>query len=332
MRCTQNPTMGEEWRRGWHPEHIPAKSTEDRFLVVGAGPAGLEAAMQLGKRGYDVVLADARAELGGRVALECRLPGLASWGRVRDHRAWQIGQMGNVAVYGESRLDASQVLEMGCSMVAVATGASWRRDGVGRGQYAPVPGHDGGNVFTPDDVMAGVPIRGPVVVYDTDHYYMGGVVAEALRARGLDVALATPAAIASAWTEINLEQSRIQSRLIALGVEIVPLKRLEAIDGSGVELACIYGGPSRYMRMVSVVLVTTLVPEDELYRELRAREAEWPVAGVRRVTRTGDCYGPNTIAQAVWSGHCYARTLGEAEDARDEVPFRRELVELSADF
>ena len=44
MRCTQNPSVGEEWRRDWHPERIPAKGSDDSVLVVGAGPAGLEAA------------------------------------------------------------------------------------------------------------------------------------------------------------------------------------------------------------------------------------------------------------------------------------------------
>src|SRR3990170_2818082 len=49
IRCTQNPTMGEEWRRGWHPERIARKKSDDRVLVVGAGPAGLEAARALGQ-------------------------------------------------------------------------------------------------------------------------------------------------------------------------------------------------------------------------------------------------------------------------------------------
>ena len=59
IRCTQNPTMGEEWRRGWHPERITAPGSDDRVLVVGAGPAGLECARALGQRGYGVTLADA---------------------------------------------------------------------------------------------------------------------------------------------------------------------------------------------------------------------------------------------------------------------------------
>jgi dimethylamine/trimethylamine dehydrogenase len=70
IRCTQNPTMGEEWRRGWHPENIPPAEGDGKILVVGAGPAGLEAARALGQRGYQVTLADARRELGGRVSRE----------------------------------------------------------------------------------------------------------------------------------------------------------------------------------------------------------------------------------------------------------------------
>ena len=108
LRCTQNPTMGEEWRRGWHPEVIPAKASDDRILVVGAGPAGLECARAAGQRGYAVTLAEAGRELGGRVSLESRLPGLATWARVRDYRLGRLAALPNVEIYRESRLDADQ--------------------------------------------------------------------------------------------------------------------------------------------------------------------------------------------------------------------------------
>ena len=185
IRCTQNPTMGEEWRRGWHPEFIRPKESEKPVLIVGAGPAGLEAAQALGKRGYDVTLAEQGRELGGRVARECRLPGLAAWGRVRDYRAEQLRKLPNVALYLESQLDAETVLEFGCPRVVIATGARWRSDGVGHHWTAPLPIEDGSQVLTPDDLMEGrLPEGTRVVVWDDDHYYMGGVLAELLADKG----------------------------------------------------------------------------------------------------------------------------------------------------
>jgi dimethylamine/trimethylamine dehydrogenase len=89
LRCTQNPTMGEEWRRGWHPERIAAKKSDGAVLVIGAGPAGLEAALAAARRGYEVHLAEATSTLGGRVTREAALPGLSEWARVRD---WRVGQ------------------------------------------------------------------------------------------------------------------------------------------------------------------------------------------------------------------------------------------------
>ena len=82
IRCTQNPTMGEEWRRGWHRDRIEKAGSDDSVLVVGAGPAGLEASLALSKRGYDVILSDSREELGGRIVRESALTPLSEWRRV----------------------------------------------------------------------------------------------------------------------------------------------------------------------------------------------------------------------------------------------------------
>lgn len=150
MRCTQNPTVLEEWRRDWHPEKIATKKSDDKLLIVGGGPAGLECALAAGRRGYEVTLAEAGSEPGGRVTLESAMPGLSAWARVRDYRVYQLQQMPNVEIYLESELNAEQVLELSFERVAIATGASWHRDGFGRHHTTPIPGADGANVFTPD--------------------------------------------------------------------------------------------------------------------------------------------------------------------------------------
>lgn len=119
---------------------MQAKGDSDSVLIVGAGPAGLEAARALGLRGYQVAIAEAGAELGGRVARECRLPGLSAWARVRDYRQYQLSQMANVDIYFERRLSADEILAFGFQNIAIATGSTWRRDGVARACRADADG------------------------------------------------------------------------------------------------------------------------------------------------------------------------------------------------
>src|SRR5690606_9857129 len=132
IRCTQNPTMGEEWRRGWHPERVPPATATEPVLIVGSGPAGLEAAVTLGRRGFPVLLAETSRELGGRAGREATLPGLAEWGRVRDWRVQQLASLAQVEVFRESPMSAADVRATDVKHVVIATGSAWRADGRGR--------------------------------------------------------------------------------------------------------------------------------------------------------------------------------------------------------
>jgi len=317
LRCTQNPTMGEEWRSGWHPEIIAPKTSDDSVLIVGAGPAGLECARALGQRGYSVHLAEATTELGGRVIHESKLPGLNEWIRVRDHRVGQIERMANVTVYRDSRLTAGDVQEFGAAHVVVATGARWRKDGIGRTHLRAIPGSAGANVFTPEDVFSGTSIPSPVIVFDDDHAYMGGVIAEELRRRGLTVTLVTPAGTVSAWTEAGQEQSFIQARVLEAGIEVIVGHSLAAVGDAAMELACAYTDRRRTVPARAAVMVTSRLPDTTLYDALVAE-------GVTSMTRIGDCLNPGLIAAAVQSGHRYAREL-DAAPAGD-LPFRVESI------
>jgi dimethylamine/trimethylamine dehydrogenase len=323
IRCTQNPSMGEEWRRGWHPERIRPRGSDAKVLVVGGGPAGLEAAMMLGRRGYDVVLAEASRELGGRVVDEALLPGLAAWIRVADYRRAQLDRLPNVEPARESAVTADEVLEYGFEHVAVATGARWRADGVGRWHTRPLD-LEQAEVLTPDDVFAGVrPTGEHVLLFDDDHYYLGGAIAELLAGEGFAVTLATPAARVSEWTVNTMEQARIHRRLLEAGVELAPGKALTAPG----RLTCVYTEREQEVQCDSLVLVTGRLPSDALAEQLRERRADWDGAGVRSVQAIGDAFAPGTIASAVWDGRRYAEEL-DGEPADDAVPFKREVVAL----
>jgi len=331
IRCTQNPSMGEEWRRGWHPERIRPRASGARSLVVGGGPAGLEAAMMLGRRGYEVVLADGGQDLGGRVTREAKLPGLSAWGRVRDYRVYQIERMACVATYLASPLSADDVLAAGCSHVAVATGSAWRRDGVGRLHTRSVPFDPALPILTPDDLMAGVrPPGREVVVFDDDHYYMASVLAELLAAQGFRVRYVTMASRVADWTTHTMEQNRIQARLLELGIEVQTGRGLRAGADGAPETFCRFTGRVETPGCDALVLVTARLPDDTLYHALHARSADWSSAGIVRVDAIGDAWAPGTLAAAVYAGRRYAEEFDQPEHDGDTVPFLREITELAA--
>jgi dimethylamine/trimethylamine dehydrogenase len=328
IRCTQNPTMGEEWRRGWHPEQIEAKGSDDLVLIVGAGPCGLEAARALGQRGYEVIVAEASRELGGRVSRESRLPGMSEWARVRDYRIGQLNKMPNVQIYRESRLSLQDVLDVGAGHVAIATGASWRRDGFGVSREAafdPLPPAE--QTFTPDDVMAGRLPDGPVLVYDDDGFYMANLIAEKLRLDGHPVYYVTPHAMVGQWTRYTDDQVRVHQRLAELGIEIILNRQLAGFDGHTATLACAYTAAEQGLDVGQVVLVTCRAPDDSLYHDLVAAIEQELDGAPRTVKRLGDAEAPAIIAAAVFAGHRYARELDCEPDPDMPLKIDRVVVE-----
>ena len=313
VRCTQNPTMGEEWRRGWHPERIPTGNPDRRVLVVGAGPAGLECARALGQRGFKVTLAEARKELGGRVTLEATLPGLATWTRVRDYRTHLMQTMANVDIYRDSMLTAQDVLDFGCDYAVIATGASWTRKILGPNGF-PTGELEGDAVHTPDDILAGAELDSPVVVYDFDHYYMGSCLAELLHGQGHEVTIVTPANAVSAWTFMNNELTYIRERMMDLGIGVVLEHRVTDCRDGDLRLTSVYrGGGVSSRECGSLVVVGTRDPNDELFRDLGGDANRPADAGIKSVRDIGDCRAPGAIVHAVHSGHECARTIEDDE-------------------
>ena len=325
IRCTQNPTMGEEWRKGWHPDRATPRGSDSLVLVVGAGPAGLEAARALGARGYRVALAEAGRVLGGRVVREAALPGMREYIRVRDWREGQIAKMTNVEVFRESRLTVEDIRDFGADHVVIATGARWRRDIFTGKRFEPIADEDM-PVFTPDDIMDGHLPEGPVVVYDTDGYYMGGVIAERLRSAGLAVTVVTPDHQVSSWADHTGEGWRVPGHLMSQGIELVTAQGLSWFDGEEVTLACVHSNRKMTLPAHGLVVVGQRAPVDDLYTALRYDAAGNHTDLPFTLARIGDCEAPAIIAAATYAGHRYAQELDASVDI--DLPMPHDKVDV----
>ena len=126
------------------------------------------------------------------------------------------------------------------------------------------------------------------------------------------------------WTQWTDEHYLVVPHLMRLGVELRVSRNLVGFDGDRVRLACSYTGQISEIDCATLVMVSSRSPDDTLYTELVQHEADWEAAGIRGVTRIGDCLAPATTADAVYAGHRYARELDGPP--LDDVPFRRERV------
>jgi dimethylamine/trimethylamine dehydrogenase len=332
IRCTQNATAGEEYRRGWNPERFePAANADRDVLVVGAGPAGMECAIVLGKRGMRRVhLVEAEQEIGGLMRWVPQLPGLGEWARVLNWRAVQLQKLGNVEVITGSRLDAQAVREYGAEIVVVATGSRWAGDGVNFLTHQPIPGADASlpHVLTPEQVMleGKVPPGKRVVVFDADGYYVAPGLAEKLVADGFEVELVTCHDLVSPLSDETLEGPLLRQHLHDTGIAMRMGTSLTGIQPGHLTARDHVGEPLE-LEADAVVLVTQRLSNEDLFLELSRDEHGLHAEGVEALYRIGDCVAPRLIAEAVFDGHRLGREI-DSEEPSVPLPFLRERLVL----
>ena len=343
MICTQNATAGEEYRRGWHPEKFhPAANADKGVLVVGAGPAGMECAMVLGKRDMSAVhLVEADKEIGGCVNWISQLGhsdgqenlargtarGLGEWKRIVNYRQIQLDKLKNVDVHLGSRLSTQDVLEYGAEIVIVATGCHFATNGLNPATHDVIEGADTSLDWqlTPDEVVTGDKQIGErVLVLENEGYYMGVSIAQKLAGEGKDVTLVTQMGDVANYMEFTLEAPMLHRDLHRLGVKIHPYTMLEKIE-PGVCHAFNVWNPAHkeQFEVDTVVLCTQRLSNDELYHELRADKEALEREGVEAVYMIGDASAPRMIPDAIFDGHRLAREIDSPNPAMP-LPFIRE--------
>ena len=317
VRCTQNPSMGEEWRRGWHPEKIKPKSSDNSVLVIGGGPAGLEATLSLARRGYSVAIADSNKELGGRINMESKLPGMTSYKRVVDYRVNQINQLSNVDVFLDNTLSPDDVLELGFDHVVTATGSAWQPSIMDE-KSAPVLIDKTDTIFTPENVLNGCELKSPVIIFDFDYYYMGGLMAEYIKDLGYEVMIITPFDKVSPWSFNSNEIDEIQLRLQEKDIRVITQCRIKKVKDSSVKLIHKVSHEETDIDRGSLVLVGYRKQNDSLFSDLNSREEDLKISGIKSLQNIGDSNAPGAVVHAVFAGHLYANTFDQEDNCSDD--------------
>ncbi|MDQ3164173.1 MAG: FAD-dependent oxidoreductase [Actinomycetota bacterium] len=343
MVCTQNATAGEEYRRGWHPENFSKATNADKgVLVVGAGPAGMECAMVLGKRGMSAVhLVESAAEIGGCVNWISKLGhsdgkenlargtarGLGEWARITNYRQIQLDKLRNVEIHLNSRLSAADVLEYGAEIVIIATGCHFATDGLNPATHAPIPGADTSLDWqlTPDQVVAGVKQVGQrVLVLENEGYHMGASVAQRLAGEGKQVHLVTQVGDIAGYMEYTLEAPMLHRDLHRLGVQIHTYTMLEKIEPGACHAYNIWNEAHKEVIEVdTVVLCTQRLSNHELYHELKSDKAALEREGIEGLYLIGDAAAPRMLVDSIFDGHRLAREIDSPNPAMP-LPFIRE--------
>ncbi len=305
MGCTINPESYRE--RYWGEENLLPAPRACRVVIVGAGPAGLEAARVSALRGHTVILLEARERLGGALELWSRLPGREFYHKSIDWWERELSRLG-VEVRTRVHASAAEVLSLAPDAVLLATGARYNAEGRSHHQDTAIPGYELPHVHCPEEILKGeVQLSGHIVMLDAEGMHTGVGVAEMLANSGARVQLLTPHfAPFSPRLAAGQDAPFIMQRLRQSGVELLPNTYLKSIAGDSVEACDVYSDRSWEIEGVDAVVLSTG------RHSVNPLEAQLEGA-VAQLFSIGDAMAARIWASASFEGHKFARLVGEPD-------------------
>lgn len=299
--CAINPEAGKEVR--WRRETRKKAPTARNVVVVGGGPAGLEAARVATHRGHSVTLFESQAHLGGNLHVWSKLTGRENLSSLIDWYERILPEQG-VKIHLETAADVNTILGEHPDAVIIATGARYAENGDNGYKRAPIPGADQDFVFTPEQVIEqGVDLSGRVFVLDEEGLHAGAGLAELAAAAGGQVQIASRKAGPGA--HLITVQGDVVERLLKAGVMILPGMWLKSIGDHTVTLTPAAPIDDIELPADTVILATMRRPVNELETQL---DGKVPVAYI-----VGDAFAPRTLREATYEGYRFARTIGEPD-------------------
>ncbi len=299
ISCLINPSVGREWE--WGGDRFTPAQTVKNVLIVGAGPAGLEAARAAAERGHHVEIVEALPVIGGQFRLAGMQPRRA---QILDLMDWYEAQFAklNVTLRLNTYLDEAEIAQHAADTVILATGSLPDESGFQRWQphLETLPGIALGNVWSPEQVLRReARIADSVVLYDEGSNWRGVGTAWALAEQGKHVTIVTPEAFVGKEIARTAADGAARRRMAKLGVKFLTEHCLTAWHGQAVTVRNLLTGNEETIPTSALVMSTTNRAFDP-----------FPESFAHKTThRIGDCTAPRLAAYAFHEGRKLALTL-----------------------